>query len=115
MIFSYVFLPILHNIGLYIYIVRYEFNIKILGFLQTISNFFLKIQKNLKTCKLISHFKKQKQKAKMFSFHPYGQILKVFQENFYIKNKKLHLFHVLKMQNKNKNYIVTSLLLSIMI
>jgi len=86
----------LHNIGLYIYIVSYEFNIKILGFLQTISNFFLKIQKNLKTCKLISHFKKQKQKAKMFSFYPYGQILKVFQANFYKKKQKIASFSCFK-------------------
>jgi hypothetical protein len=36
-IFSNIFLPILQNIGLYIYIVKYNFGIKIPGFLQNIS------------------------------------------------------------------------------
>jgi len=36
-IFSHIFLPILHNIGLYIYTVKYKSGIKILGFLQNIS------------------------------------------------------------------------------
>jgi len=36
-IISHIFLPILHNIELYIYIVRYRFGIKILGFLRNIS------------------------------------------------------------------------------
>jgi len=40
--FSHIFLPILHNIGLYIYTVKYKFGIKISGFLQNIS------KKNLK-------------------------------------------------------------------
>ena len=42
MIFSNVFLPILHNIGLYIYTVRYKLGIKIPDFLQNI--FTKKIQ-----------------------------------------------------------------------
>jgi hypothetical protein len=37
MIFSNTFLPILHNIGLYIYTIKYKSGIKILGFLQNIS------------------------------------------------------------------------------
>jgi hypothetical protein len=36
-IFSNIFLPILHNIGLYIYTVKYKSDIKIPGFLQNIS------------------------------------------------------------------------------
>jgi hypothetical protein len=36
-IFSNIFLPILHNIGLYIYIVKYNSGIKIPGFLRNIS------------------------------------------------------------------------------
>jgi len=36
-IFSNIFLPILHNIWLYIYIVKYNSGIKIPGFLQNIS------------------------------------------------------------------------------
>jgi hypothetical protein len=36
-IFSNIFLPTLHNIGLYIYTVKYKFGIKISGFLQNIS------------------------------------------------------------------------------
>jgi hypothetical protein len=47
-IFSHVFPIILHNIGLYIYIVRYRYDIKILGFLQNVSLIFLKkLKKNL--------------------------------------------------------------------
>jgi len=67
-IFSNIFLPILHNIGLYIYTVKYKFDIKIPGFLRNIS------KKNY--------------------FHEYGQILKFFQA--YLHKKKMHLFHVLK-------------------
>jgi hypothetical protein len=37
MIFSNIFLPILHNIGLYIYTVKYKSDIKIPGFLRNIS------------------------------------------------------------------------------
>jgi len=40
------FLPILHNIGLYIYTVKYKSGIKILGFLQNISK--IKKEKNFK-------------------------------------------------------------------
>ena len=50
MIFSNIFLPILHNIGLYIYTIKYKSGIKIPGFLQNISKeiqkiFFLKKKK----------------------------------------------------------------------
>jgi hypothetical protein len=48
MIFSQIFLPILHNIGLYIYTVKYKFGIKILGFIKNISK------------KISKHFKKEK-------------------------------------------------------
>ena len=37
MIFSNIFLSILHNIGLYIYTVKYKSNIKVPGFLQNFS------------------------------------------------------------------------------
>jgi len=37
LIFSRVFLPIMHNTGLYSYIVRYRSGIKIPGFLRSIS------------------------------------------------------------------------------
>jgi len=37
MIFSNIFLFILHNIGLYIYTVKYKSNIKVPGFLQNFS------------------------------------------------------------------------------
>jgi len=50
MIFSNIFLPILHNIGLYIYTVKYKSGIKIPGFLRNISkknqNTLKKILKN---------------------------------------------------------------------
>jgi hypothetical protein len=49
-IFSNIFLPILHNIGLYIYIVKYNSGIKISDFLRNIS------KKN----KISKHFKKEK-------------------------------------------------------
>ena len=45
LIFSYVFLPILLNIGLYFYTVRYKPGIKIPGFLRNISKKFKKFQK----------------------------------------------------------------------
>jgi hypothetical protein len=69
MIFSYVFLPILHNIMLYIYTVRYRFGIKIPDFLENVSNFFLKIQKHIKTFFLISFlFQKTNKNKKYFVF-----------------------------------------------
>ena len=46
LIFSCVFLPILFNIGLYFYTVRYILGIKILGFLQNISKKTLKKSQN---------------------------------------------------------------------
>jgi hypothetical protein len=60
LIFSRVILSILFNIGLYFYTVRYRSGIKILSFLQKFS------KKNLKTFKLISPFKKQKQNIFFF-------------------------------------------------
>jgi len=50
MIFSNIFLPILHNIGLYIYTIKYKSGIKIPGFFRNISkknqNIFKKNLKN---------------------------------------------------------------------
>jgi len=69
-IFSNIFLSILHNIGLYIYIVKYKSGIKIPNFLQNI--FFKKVF--------------------------YSQILKTFPSIFSLKN--LHLSHVLKKNPK---------------
>jgi hypothetical protein len=60
-IFSNIFLPILHNIGLYIYIVKYKSDFKIPDFLQNISK---------KKC-----------------FHASGQILKTFPSIFSLKKK----------------------------
>jgi len=60
-IFSNVFLPIVHNIGLYIYTVKYKSGIKILDLLQNISKKFKTFFKKIsKTFKLISHFKNKK-------------------------------------------------------
>ena len=67
MIFSNVFPPILYNIELYIYTVRYKPGIKILDFLWNISKKFFK--KNLKTFKLISLSKKQNKKKYFVSMH----------------------------------------------
>jgi hypothetical protein len=79
-VFSNIFLPILHNIGLYIYIVKYNSGIKIPGFLQ---NIFLK---KFKT------FSKRKK-----YFIAYGQILKFFQAYFSLKKKtKIASFSYLK-------------------
>ena len=64
MILSHVFLSNLHNIGLYIYIVRYKSDIKIPGFLRNISK---KISKHLK--KLLNQFPfSKKTKKKHFVF-----------------------------------------------
>ena len=56
-IFSHVFPIILHNIGLYIYTIRYKSSIKIPGFKKQILNFFFENSKNFK---LIFYLKKQK-------------------------------------------------------
>jgi len=60
-IFSNMFLPIFHNIKLYIYTVKYKFGMKIAGFLRNISkknqNIFKKISKNFQI-----NFPFQKQK-----------------------------------------------------
>ena len=63
--FSNIFLPIMHNIGLYIYIIKYKFGIKIPGFLRNI------LKKNSK------HFQKEKKYSVA-----YGQILKLIQAYF---------------------------------
>jgi hypothetical protein len=84
MIFSNIFLSILHNIGLYIYIVKYKSGIKILGFLQ---NMLKKIKK---------HFQKEKK-----YFAAYGQILKFF--HAYFSYKKNCIFFMLK-KSKNGYY-----------
>jgi hypothetical protein len=56
-IFSNIFLPILHNIRLYIYTVKYKSGIKITGFLQNISKQIQNISKKIsKYFKLISLF-----------------------------------------------------------
>jgi hypothetical protein len=52
-IFSNIFLPILHNIGLYIYTVKYKSGIKIPGFLRKFSykkRLFFKKIKNVFCC-----------------------------------------------------------------
>ena len=46
-IFSHVFLLILYTIGLYIYIIKYRFSIKILDFLRNILKVFFKKTQNL--------------------------------------------------------------------
>jgi len=69
-VFSNIFLPIFHYIGLYIYTVKYP----------VFSEIFLK---NLK------HFKKEKNIC-----FAYSQILKFFQAYFSLKKQNLHLFHV---------------------
>ena len=110
MMFLQFFLPILFNIRLYFYTVKYKSSIKILSFLWNISknNFF----KNLKTFKLISLFKRKKRNKKMFCFHAYNQVLKCFQAYLHDKKtKKMNLYHVLKC----KMDIITSLWLSIRI
>jgi len=81
-IFSNIFLPILHNIGLYIYIVKYKSGIKIPGFSP---KYFLKKSK---------HFQKEK------IFCCIRPNPKIFPSIFFIK--KMHLFHVLK---KNQKWI----------
>jgi len=67
-IFKNIFPIIFHNIGLYVYTVKYKSNIKILGFLQNISK---KIKKFQNICK----------KEKKY-FVAYDQILKFFQAYF---------------------------------
>jgi hypothetical protein len=62
MIFSNIFLLILYNIGLYIYIVKYKSGIKIPGFLH-------------------------KNKKKKKEFHAYDQNLKTFPSIFLFKKK----------------------------
>jgi len=69
-VFSNIFLPIFHYIGLYIYTVKYP----------VFSEIFLK---NLK------HFKKEKKY--LFCIQPNP---KIFPSIFFIKKQNLHLFHV---------------------
>jgi len=75
-IFSNIFLPILHNIGLYIYTVKYKSGIKIPGFLQ---NILKKIQNIFKNKKIFWYIWPNPKK---------------FSSIFFIKKQKLHLFHV---------------------
>ena len=80
-IFSNIFLPILHNIGLYIYTLKYKSGIKIPSFLWNISKKIQNILKIIwKTFKLISLFKNKKY---IFCFHAYDQILKIFNAYFH--------------------------------
>jgi len=72
-IFSIFFLPILHNIGWYIYTVKYKYGINIPGFS---SKYFKKKKKKFQNI-----FKKKKY------FVAYGQILKFFSSIFFIKKK----------------------------
>jgi hypothetical protein len=111
MMFLQFFLPILFNIRLYFYTVKYKSSFKILGFLWNISknNFF----KNLKTFKLISVFKRKKKKQKNVLFSCIQPSPKMFSSiSSWQKNKKkMNLYHVLKC----KMDIITSLWLSIRI
>ena len=94
-IFSNIFLPILHNIGLYIYTVKYKSGIKIPGFLRNISkNIYIQ---NIFIKKKIFH-----------CIQPAPKILpSIFFKKQKTKKQKLHLFHVF-LKNKKMD-IVTSL------
>jgi hypothetical protein len=76
MIFSNIFLSILHNIGLYIYTVKYKSGIKLSGFVENILK--KKISKHL-----------QKEKKIFYCIRPNP---KIFPSIFF--KQKLHLFHV---------------------
>jgi hypothetical protein len=97
-ILSHVFPPILHNIRLYIYTVRYISSIKILCFLRNVSNFFFENskKKSQNFLKLISFFKKKK-----FYFHAYSRILKVF-KHIFIKKQKVASCSCFKNAKKKK-------------
>jgi len=84
-VFSNIFLPIFHYIGLYIYTVKYNSGIKIPGFLRNI--FKKKFQKI---------FKKEKK-----YFIAYGQILNFFQA--YLHKNKNCIFFMFK--NKIQKWI----------
>jgi hypothetical protein len=63
MIFSYISLPILHNIELYIYTVRYKSSIKIPDFLLKVYKLFLNNSKKSQNFfELISYLKKTNKK-----------------------------------------------------
>jgi len=79
-ILSNIFLPILHNIGLYIYTVKYKSGIKIPGFLRNIS----------KKIKIQNIFKK-----KIIFFYAYGQNPKNASKHIFIK--KIASFSCFKM------------------
>jgi len=103
MIFSNIFLPILHNIGLYIYTIKYKSGIKIPGFFRNISKKIKTFSKKIsKTFKSISLFKNKK---KIFCFHAYSQILKIFQAYFHKKNC---IFSMVFLKNPKMD-IITSL------
>jgi hypothetical protein len=99
------FLPILYNIGLYIYTVKYKSGIKIPGFFWNISKKKIKTfsKKSQKTFKSISLLKK---KTKIFCFHT----AKSYKFSKHVFIKRLHLFHALKIQKMD---IITSLWSSI--
>jgi len=78
MIFSNTFLSILHNIGLYIYTVKYKSGIKLSGFVGNISKKFQNICKKKKY------------------FNAYDQILKFFQAYFSNKNCIFFMFKKIK-------------------
>jgi len=83
-IFSYIFLPILYDIGLYIYTVKYKSGIKIPGFLQNISK-----------TKIQNIFKKKKI---FYCMRP--NFFKKISSIFFIKKTKIASFSCLK---KSKN------------
>jgi hypothetical protein len=108
MISSHVFPIILYNIKLYIYIVRYRSDIKILNFLLNFSNFFL----NKKNLKWISPLKKTKKKKNILFQYIQSNPKSFLSIPFNKKKKQKCIF--LMFWNEKMN-IVTSLWLSIRI
>jgi len=100
MIFSNIFLSILHNIGLYIYTVKYKSGIKIPGFLRNISK---KNQNILKKCqKLLNQFPFSKTKKNIL-FSCIRPNPKIFPSIFFIKKTKIASFSCLKNKNEYRN------------
>ena len=94
---SHVFPIILHNTRLQTYTVRYKLSIKNILFPPKLQKKF----KNFKNLKINFHFKK-----KIFCFHTYGQILKVF--HAYFLKIKSYFYHVLiKYKNRYRNQFIT--------
>jgi hypothetical protein len=92
------FLPILHNIRLYIYTIRYKSGIKIFGFLRNISK---KISKKFKKISQLLNWFPLKKNTKSFCFHAYDRILKLFQAYFLKKTKSIASFSCFK-NEKNR-------------